>query len=72
DNANLGGDLINPENALTFLVDQLGVFGPISFLALVFGIFVMRSEDDGIMGRDRWLLCFILPVLLIIMAQAVL
>jgi len=72
DNANLGGDLINPENALTFLVDQLGVFGPISFLALVFGICVMRSEDDGIMGRDRWLLCFILPVLLIIMAQAVL
>lgn len=72
DNANLGGDLINPENALTFLVDQLGVFGPISFLALVFGIFVMRSEDDGIMGRDRWLLCFILPVLVIILAQAVL
>lgn len=72
DNANLGGDLINPENALTFLVDQLGVFGPISFLALVFGIFVMRSEDEGIMGRDRWLLCFILPVLLIILAQAVL
>ena len=72
DNANLGGDLINPENALTFLVDQLGVFGPISFLALFFGIFVMRSEDDGIMGRDRWLLCFILPVLLIILGQAVL
>jgi len=72
DNANLGGDLINPENALTFLVDQLGVFGPISFLALFFGMFVMRSEDDGIMGRDRWLLCFILPVLLIILGQAVL
>ncbi len=72
DNANLGGDLINPENALTFLVDQLGVFGPISFLALIFGIFVIRSEDEGIMGRDRWLLCFILPVLLIILAQAVL
>lgn len=72
DNANLGGDLINPENALTFLVDQLGVFGPVSFLALIFGLFVMRSEDDGIMGRDRWLLCFILPVLLIILVQAVL
>lgn len=72
DNANLGGDLINPENALTFLVDQLGVFGPIGFLALLFGLFVMRSEDQGIMGRDRWLLCFILPVLVIILGQAVL
>tara|TARA_R110002051_G_scaffold27998_5_gene66824 strand:+ start:8029 stop:9759 length:1731 start_codon:yes stop_codon:yes gene_type:complete len=72
DNANLGGDLINPENALTFLVDQLGVFGPISFLALVFGLFVIRSQDEGLMGRDRWLLCFILPVLAIILGQAVL
>ncbi|RAN37848.1 ArnT family glycosyltransferase [Hyphomonas pacifica] len=72
DNANLGGDLLNPEHALTFLVDQLGVFGPISFLALIFGVFVMRTQDQGIMGRDRWLLCFILPVLLIILAQAVL
>jgi 4-amino-4-deoxy-L-arabinose transferase-like glycosyltransferase len=72
DNANLGGDLINPGNALTFLVDQLGVFGPVSFLALVFGLFVIRSQDEGIMGRDRWLLCFILPVLIIILGQAVL
>ncbi len=72
DNANLGGDLINPDNSLTFLVDQLGVFGPVSFLALIFGLFIMRSEDQGIMGRDRWLLCFILPVLVIILGQAVL
>lgn len=72
DNANLGGDLLNPGNALTFFVDQLGVFGPISFLALIFGIFVMRSEDQGIMGRDRLLLCFTLPVLIIILSQAVL
>ena len=72
DNANLGGDLLNPGNAVTFLVDQLGVFGPISFLALIFGIFVMRSEDQGIMGRDRLLLCFTLPVLIIILGQAVL
>ena len=72
DNANLGGDLINPENALTFLVDQLGVFGPVGFLALVFGLIVMRTEDEGILGRDRWLLCFILPVLVIILGQAIL
>ena len=72
DNTNLGGDLINPENALTFLIDQLGVFGPVSFLALIFGLFVIRSQDEGLMGRDRWLLCFTLPVLIIILGQAVL
>jgi 4-amino-4-deoxy-L-arabinose transferase-like glycosyltransferase len=72
DNANLGGDLLNPGNALTFLADQMGVFGPISFLALLFGLIVMRSEDRGILGRDRLLLCFVLPVLIIILGQAVL
>lgn len=72
DNANLGGDLINPGNALSFLVDQMGVFGPISFLALFVGVFIMRSKDMTMMGRDRWLLCFILPVLIIILFQAVL
>lgn len=72
DNANLGGDLINPENALTFIIDQLGVFGPVSFLALLFGLFAVRSQDEGLMGRDRWLLCFTLPVLVIILGQAVL
>lgn len=72
DNANLSGSLFNPENALTFLIDQLGVFGPVSFLALAFGLFVVRSQDEGLMGRDRWLLCFTLPVLIIILGQAVL
>lgn len=72
DNANLGGQLFNPENALTFLVDQLGVFGPVSFLALLFGLFLIRSGDEGLIGRDRWLLCFTLPVLVIILCQAVL
>jgi len=72
DNANLGGPLFHPGNALTFFVDQLGVFGPVTFLALVFGLFVVRAQDAGLMGRDRWLLCFILPVLGIILFQAVL
>ena len=56
DNANLGGDLFNPEHALEFLVDQMGVFGPISLISLVFGLFVMRRSDAGLMGRDRWLI----------------
>jgi len=72
DNANLGGDLFHPEHALEFLVDQMGVFGPISLISLVFGLFVMRRSEAGLMGRDRWLLCFVVPVLVIILVQAVL
>lgn len=72
DNANLGGDLFHPEHAVDFLVDQMGVFGPVSLISLVFGLFVMRRSDAGLMGRDRWLLCFVVPVLAIILVQAVL
>jgi len=72
DNANLGGDLFNFENALTFLADQMAVFGPIGFLALLGGLIFLRgkgsSEDQT---GERWLLCFILPVLIIISVQAV-
>lgn len=73
DNVNLGGPLLNPENAGKFLADQMGVFGPVSFLALLAGVFIMRSaEDTMIVGRDRWLICFIAPVLIIILTQAIL
>lgn len=72
DNANLGGDLFHPDHALTFLADQMGVFGPISLIAFVFGLFAMRKAGDALKARDRWLLCFVIPVLVIILVQAVL
>jgi len=71
DNANLGGDLFNPENALSFFVDQLGVFGPVSFLALLAGLAGWRSRGEEA-APAKWLLCFILPVLVFILGQAVL
>ena len=72
DNANLGGQLFNPGHALKFFEDQMGVFGPISFIALLGGlIFMRKSGSDPERARDRWLLCFILPVLVIILVQAV-
>lgn len=71
DNANLGGDLFNPENALSWFADQLGMFGPVSFLALLAGLFVFRGQLRGEGGPARWLLCFILPVLIFILGQAV-
>ena len=73
DNANLGGDLVNPENILTFLADQMGVFGPISFLALIAGLIFLRAPRGSEDARhERWLTCFVLPVLVIILVQSVL
>ncbi|MEO0785095.1 MAG: glycosyltransferase family 39 protein [Pseudomonadota bacterium] len=74
DNANLEGELLNPENLVKFLLDQMGVFGPISFLALLGGIwaFIARPASGERDRRDLWLLAFILPVIVIIAGQSVL
>lgn len=72
DNASLESELFNPENAVTFLVDQLGVFGPISFLTLLFGVLFFRTVSTDHARRDQWLLLFVLPVLAFILFQAVL
>lgn len=71
DNANLGGDLFHPENAITFFLDQLGVFGPLSFVLLIAGLAGWRPGADGGGAPARWLLCFVLPVIIFILAQAV-
>lgn len=73
DNANLGGDLINPENVLKFLADQMGVFGPVSFLGLIAALFFLRASRRPETGRQElWLSAFIVPVLTIILVQSVL
>lgn len=72
DNANLGGDLFNPENAVKFFTDQLGVFGPVSFLALLAGLAGWRRRGPETAMQTRWLLCFVLPVLVFILGQAIL
>ena len=72
DNANWGGDLLNPENGFKFFFDQFGVFGPASFaLLLAFAIsFVSRQTGLKSDARIRLLLPFIFPALLIILVQA--
>lgn len=73
DNANLGGELFNLDHLPKFLGDQMGVFGPVSFLALLIGlIFMRKSRGHETATREDWLTCFILPVLVIIAVQAVL
>ncbi|MEL7541546.1 MAG: glycosyltransferase family 39 protein, partial [Pseudomonadota bacterium] len=81
DNANLGGDLFNLNHFPEFIGDQMGVFGPVCFIALIVGLLFLRPKADladigdaphAQIVKERWLACFILPVILIIAVQAVL
>lgn len=72
DNANLGAELFNFENAIDFLANQMSIFGPVGFLTLIMGMFVLRGQAGATQyQKERWLLCFILPVLIIIFIQSI-
>lgn len=68
DNARLGGSLLNIGKGLEFVAAQFGVFGPILFAGLI--VTAARAWREGLPEADRFLLCFTLPVLLLISAQA--
>ncbi len=68
DNANWGGSLFNPGRALEFFGAQFGVFGPILFAILLVGTWRAAREDWG--DPYRLLLCFSVPIILLITAQA--
>ncbi|MEL7112918.1 MAG: glycosyltransferase family 39 protein [Pseudomonadota bacterium] len=81
DNANLGGELFNLDHFPRFLGDQMGVFGPICFIALLAGLTFIRPKTvladlgdapHAQRAKENWLACFIVPVLIIIAFQAVL
>lgn len=68
DNANWSGSLGNPIKALEFFGAQFGVFGPILFGGLM--IITWRAFRDGVREADALLLCFAVPVLVIVTVQA--
>ena len=68
DNAKWGGSLVNLGKGLEFVGAQLGVFGPVLFIALI--ATVVRAWREGLPEADRLLLSFTIPVLLVITAQA--
>lgn len=73
ENMNLGGDLINPTNALEFLGSQFGVFGPILFAALLYLIVMRvltRAGRETLDDRQKILFAFCLPILLVIFIEA--
>ncbi|PIR39006.1 MAG: glycosyl transferase family 39 [Alphaproteobacteria bacterium CG11_big_fil_rev_8_21_14_0_20_39_49] len=71
DNAQGGGFSLHFDNMFEFLGSQLGVFGPIFFGTLLFILFKVIKNckaDDA----TKLLLCFILPLLLVITAVSLL
>jgi len=68
DNANWSGSLGNPIEALEFFGAQFGVFGPILFGILI--VATWRALREGWGDPYRLLLCFSVPLILLITAQA--
>lgn len=61
----------NPAGLASFLLTQLGVFGPIPFGVLVTGL-VLAARRRALSREDLMLLCFVAPALLIVSVQALL
>jgi hypothetical protein len=72
DNANLSQAGFNPLHVFSFLGDQMAVFGPIMVLVLLGGFaFIVGRRDKATFVREAWLLCFIVPVLAVILGQEI-
>jgi 4-amino-4-deoxy-L-arabinose transferase-like glycosyltransferase len=67
-NAGWNAGLFNADEFLEFLTAQLGVFGPLLFCALIWGLITLRHRLQG--RADVYLVCFVAPVLAIVMLQA--
>jgi 4-amino-4-deoxy-L-arabinose transferase-like glycosyltransferase len=68
DNAKWGGSLLHVGKGLEFVGAQFGVFGPILFAAYAW--IAAQAFRGGLADRERLLLSFSLPVLVVITAQA--
>lgn len=70
-NANLGGELFNPEEMLSFIGGQFGVFGPVPFGVLIGGAAVLAWRRR-LLPQDLLLLCFVVPPLAVVTLGALL
>ena len=69
-NANWSGSLVHPGKALEFFGSQFGVFGPVLFGAFL--VIAWRAWKTGLPVPDRLLLSFSLPLIAVIIVQALL
>ncbi len=68
DNAKWTGSFFKPHKAFEFFASQFGVFGPILFAGLL--IIVFRWYKRDLPQKDRFLLAFAAPVVIIVTIQA--
>ena len=58
--------------SIGFIGDQMAVFGPITLLVLFAGFaFIVGRKDKDTTTRELWLLCFIVPPLVVILGQEI-
>lgn len=72
-NANWGNSLFHPDELGQFIIDQLGVFGPLFFPVLIFAAYKTLSDKALLTQSERphlLLLGFILPALIMVGLQA--
>jgi 4-amino-4-deoxy-L-arabinose transferase-like glycosyltransferase len=67
-NAHWDGNRFNPGELLEFVGAQFGLFGPLLFCALIWGALTLRQRLRS--PADAYLVCFVLPILAIVMLQA--
>jgi len=70
DNANWQGSLFHPLQALEFFGAQFGVFGPILFAILIWATW--QAIRDGWGDPYKFLLCFSVPIVLLMTMQGLL
>jgi hypothetical protein len=85
ENARWGGQSFNLDELGQFAVDQLGMFGPVSFALLLIGLWRLARSATRLRGRDSHrmtteaaplpdgvilMACFVLPPLILIAFQA--
>jgi 4-amino-4-deoxy-L-arabinose transferase-like glycosyltransferase len=63
------GEMFRPGEMFDFIASQLGVFGPVSLITLAIGI-VLAVRHRRLAAPDLMLLCFTLPPLVVVTAQA--
>jgi 4-amino-4-deoxy-L-arabinose transferase-like glycosyltransferase len=72
DNANLSAAGFNPLHVFDFIGDQMAVFGPLTLILLFAGFALIAGRGDRpAFTKEIWLLCFIVPPLVVILGQEI-
>ncbi|HVZ98926.1 MAG TPA: glycosyltransferase family 39 protein [Caulobacterales bacterium] len=69
-NAHLTRNFMHPDEVLEFVLSQAAVIGPVLFCALAWLFWRGWTRSSGLSDEDRFLLAFILPPLVLMIAQA--